>query len=417
MIKTCLTLLLAAAAIRAQEPAAPVLAYPGDMAKNITVSTSLKWKKTVGATGYHVQLSSESGFAAPLFEDSTLIDTLASVKKLADTTMYYWRVRARNATGFGVYSKTRSFTTNPPLGAGPTLVSPEDFSLGQSLSPTFKWNAFPGAKTYGVQVSLANNFSTIFFTDTSVADTTLKVTGLTKGTYYYWHVRANTSPVKTAWTKGSFTTLTDPPTAAAVLTAPADGAVDLPLAVELSWEGVERASDYVIQVSPHSDFPAPVIQDSASIASYLVEGLAANTIYFWHVKGRSASGEAAYSTSRTFKTGTGITGLRAPRGLRGFGSEAASLRVFAAGSDAAGAGRRVSGARNGLVASFTLADRMSVTLKAYGALGREKRVLARGILEAGSHRITGLADARAAGIWWIELQAGDSRAVRRVILP
>jgi hypothetical protein len=65
------------------------------MARNIPVSTSLKWKKVSSATGYHAQLATEPGFAEPLFEDSALADTLALVKRLTDTTTYFWLVRPR----------------------------------------------------------------------------------------------------------------------------------------------------------------------------------------------------------------------------------------------------------------------------------------------------------------------------------
>jgi hypothetical protein len=410
MIKLSLSLLLAASVwARAQAPAAPVLTYPGDMARNIPVSTSLKWKKVSGATGYHAQVAMEPGFAAPLVDDSTLVDTLASVKKLADSTTYYWRSRARNASGYGAWSKIRSFTTNPPLGSGPEIVAPELYSLGAALSPTLVWKTFPDAKSYGVQVSLATNFSTILFQDTAVKDTSLKITGLQKGTLYYWHVRANTAPVKTAWTKGNFTTLEDPPTAAAALLLPADGASDQPLTVEFSWEGVERASNYVLQVSAKADFSSIDKTDSASIPSILVDGLAPNTTYYWRVKGASVSGQGPFSAARSFKTGSGAAGVRRDRGVR---AGASSLRAFAGSSGSA----RAEG-RNGVTVEFTLADKAPVVLAAYGALGRERIVLAQGMMEAGPHRVQGLSGNRGAGIWWIELSAGDSRLVRRILLP
>jgi hypothetical protein len=415
MPKSCLTfatfIMAAAAWAAAQAPAAPTLAFPADMAKYITTSTSLKWRKTASATIYHVQLAADPGFAVPLFEDSALADTLASVKRLADSTLYYWRARAGNASGFGAYSKTRSFTTNPPLGTGPALVSPAEYSLGQPLSPTLVWNAFPGAKAYGVQISLMNNFSVILFQDTSVKDTTLKIAGpLEKGTLYYWHVRANTSPAKTAWTKGNFTTLTDPPTAAAALSLPAEGALDQPLTLELSWEGVERASNYVYQVSTKADFSAPEKSDSTAITSALVEGLAANTAYFWRVKGTSVSGQAPFSAARGFRTGNGSTGLREARrayDARNGGHNpmagAVGLRIIA-GSPRSG----------GFTAEIDLRERTPVVVTAYGALGREKHVLARGTLEAGTYRF-GLPERGAAGLWWIEVRADGNSQVARVI--
>lgn len=196
----------APATIRAQAPAAPVPAYPSDLAQNITVYATLKWRKTVGATSYHVQLDTTAGFAAPLVEDSAVADTSLKMVRLADSTKFWWRVRAANASGFGPWSKLRAFTTTPPLIAGPVLVAPEFFATGIPTSPTLIWNAFPGAKGYTLQVSLASNFDSLLFTKTDVMDTTWKLSGLDMDVTYYWHVRANTTPVYTAWTKGAFTT-------------------------------------------------------------------------------------------------------------------------------------------------------------------------------------------------------------------
>ena len=198
--------LAAAATARAQAPAAPIPAYPSDLAQNITVYATLKWKKTSGAATYHVQLDTTAGFAAPLVQDSAVADTSLKMTRLADSTKYWWRVRAANASGFGPWSKLRAFTTTPPLVAGPVLVAPEYFATGVAKSPTLIWNAFPEAKGYTLQVSLTGNFDSLLFTKTDVMDTTWKLSGLDMDVTYYWHVRANTSPVYTAWTKGAFTT-------------------------------------------------------------------------------------------------------------------------------------------------------------------------------------------------------------------
>jgi hypothetical protein len=202
-IAACLGL-LAAVSARAQAPAAPSLAYPGDGAQNITIYATLKWRKTTGATVYHVQVDTLAAFGAPLFEDSAVADTSSKMARLADSTRYFWRVRAGNATGFGAWSKARSFTTNPTLVTGPAIVSP-DFGDAPPV-PTLIWNAYPGADTYTVQIALTSNFDSILYAKTDVADTSLQVAGLEPGTLYWWHVRANTTPVYTGWSKGTFTT-------------------------------------------------------------------------------------------------------------------------------------------------------------------------------------------------------------------
>jgi hypothetical protein len=204
-IASALLPLLIIAAVQAQTPVAPVQTFPSDKAVNVLTATSLKWHKTAGATGYAVQLSTDTTFATPLLDDSALTDTLDHVSHLTDTTVYFWHVRALGASGFGPYSKVHSFTTAPPLDAGPTIIVPPDVTP-PPLMPTLMWNTFAGAKTYAVQISTANNFSTLNLTEASISDTTYTPKGLDLGTGYYWHVRANTSPVPSAWSKGFFNT-------------------------------------------------------------------------------------------------------------------------------------------------------------------------------------------------------------------
>lgn len=402
MIKTLPSLLLAAAVwAHAQAPVAPTPAYPADKGVNIATAVSLKWKKVDAATGYEAQLASEPTFAAPLQDDSTLTDTLYHLSHLADTTLYYWRVRARNDAGFGPFSKARSFTTTPPLGAGPTIVSPQAGDMDIALEPILKWNTFAGTTTYGLQISTASNFSTLLFTDTSIADTLLKVTGagLVKGTLYYWHVRANTSPVKSAWTKGSFSTVADAPTDAVVLTAPEDMAVDQPIPAYLSWNSVDRASKYLYQLSPQADFSAGVITDSSLYPYVSVDGLTANTLYYWHVKGISSTGQAPYSAVRQFKTTGGVSALRGSR------RQGATLRAFPA------AGRTVG-------AEFTLAAPGRVRILVYDAFGGRGETLADGMFAAGIHRVISPASVRAGGgIRFLELVSGPDRLVRSLVIP
>jgi hypothetical protein len=92
-------------------PTAPVLATPVDNAIGVPVSTSLSWVAVPGATTYRVQVSTSSTFTTSVVDDSTLTGTSRAVSGLANSTMYYWRVRAKNAAGFGAFSAARSFKT------------------------------------------------------------------------------------------------------------------------------------------------------------------------------------------------------------------------------------------------------------------------------------------------------------------
>ncbi len=92
-------------------PATIVLVSPIDDAQVSTNSVALVWQ-TGGpiVTNYWVEWSSDSTFASA-FRDSTVIDTSFVAGPLADTTLYWWRAKAKNVAGWGTFSSTRKFTT------------------------------------------------------------------------------------------------------------------------------------------------------------------------------------------------------------------------------------------------------------------------------------------------------------------
>lgn len=90
-------------------PAAPALILPGLDSMNVPTSPTLVWSSALGATSYHVQVSTDTVFAN-LAVNETLTATSKAVGPLSTSTVYYWRVAAINAQG-SAYSARRRFTT------------------------------------------------------------------------------------------------------------------------------------------------------------------------------------------------------------------------------------------------------------------------------------------------------------------
>lgn len=57
-------------------------------------SPTLVWIGSAGASGYRMQLSTDSLFGSTVVDDSTITDTVRSVGPLTDSTEYFWRVKA-----------------------------------------------------------------------------------------------------------------------------------------------------------------------------------------------------------------------------------------------------------------------------------------------------------------------------------
>ncbi len=90
----------------------PVLISPLDNSNNISLTPTLIWSEISGVINYHVQISPLSNFS--LISDSATITSnqrIVPPGKLQPNTTYFWRVRATNAVGTGVWADAWSFGT------------------------------------------------------------------------------------------------------------------------------------------------------------------------------------------------------------------------------------------------------------------------------------------------------------------
>lgn len=287
-------------------PAAPLLVTPADLAANVSVFTAFTWGAAEGATSYRIQVATDSLFNNLVVHDSMIVLLIRPGVQLAGNTLHYWRVQARNPVGTGPWSPVWRFTTGatpttPP--PAPLLVSPEQFAMGISLSPTFSWSSSPGAAQYQLQISTSPDFSTRVFDDSLIAGMTRAVTGLAGGTDYYWRVRGINGLGKGAWSEvWAFSTVAAAPAAAPVLVAPAQFATGVSLPVTLSWNAVPGATSYVVQVSTVPDFSSFVFGTMTPGTSVQATGLDDQTDYYWRVRAQNAAGESPNSATHRFTT-------------------------------------------------------------------------------------------------------------------
>src|SRR6185369_1147318 len=104
----------ASATTQSQAPGAP----SATAATNVTSSGfTANWTSVTGATGYRLDVSSNSAFSSYLTGYQS-VDvgnvTSRSVSALSASTTYYYRVRSYNANGTSGNSNTASATTTAP---------------------------------------------------------------------------------------------------------------------------------------------------------------------------------------------------------------------------------------------------------------------------------------------------------------
>lgn len=95
-----------------QAPPPPVLVSPPNGATGVSLTVTLDWNASSGATSYRVQVSTNLSFGSPVV-NSVVTGTEFPIPPgtLIGNQIYYWRVNATNAGGTSAYSTIWNFTT------------------------------------------------------------------------------------------------------------------------------------------------------------------------------------------------------------------------------------------------------------------------------------------------------------------
>jgi hypothetical protein len=283
-------------------PVTPALASPTNDATHQSVSLALKWRRTVAASSFRLQVAKDAGFSTLVVNDSTLTDTLKQIGPLESNVKYYWRVRAKNAAGYSSYSTVWNFSTNVSATA---LVSPANNSTALPTTVQLVWRATPGAGSYQVQVATDSAYGAgALVKDTTLADTTKSLGGLVNATRYFWHARAIVTGVPASYSPSwAFETIVAAPQAP-VLLSPADGAVGQPASLQLRWQSSANASLYHVQLSADAGFLGELlVNDSLMVdTSRAVAGLSFDTPYYWRVRATGPGGTGSFGAARSFRT-------------------------------------------------------------------------------------------------------------------
>ncbi len=168
-------------------PAKPITT----IATNFTTNGfTANWQTTTGAVNYRLDVASDPGFASGTlvagYDDKVVNGTSDAVTGLTPGTIYYFRVRAVNASGTSVSSDAASSTNIPPPPVGIFTANITTTSF------TANWTASSGATDYAIDVS-TNNFVTFVgsYNNLNVIGTSITISGLTPGTPYQYRLRSN----------------------------------------------------------------------------------------------------------------------------------------------------------------------------------------------------------------------------------
>jgi uncharacterized lipoprotein YddW (UPF0748 family) len=179
-------------------PAVPVLATPANGTPAVAESVLVTWRSVALASFYHLQVSTDSFFVAALVvNDSTITDTVKTVRGYPGLSTVYWRVRSKNGAGTSDYSGAFAFTSGFP--AVTVTLYPPNSALDIPVQTPLRWDNTAGATSYRVQMALSSTFSPTVVDTAGLSDTTFTPALLDYYKIYFWRVKASNSLGAAEW--------------------------------------------------------------------------------------------------------------------------------------------------------------------------------------------------------------------------
>jgi hypothetical protein len=285
------TVVVASPANAVAPAAGPVLTTPtndGDVAGNPVLS----WEAVPGASLYRVVVSTSATLSPAAFTVDTANLSATPPSELANGN-YFWRVTAGDAAkAFGPWSQTWTFRKG--TSAAPTGLAPADgttFAYPDE-TPVLQWSPMAGVKSYKLEVDDDSQFLTpvVKSSTATTVNTSYAVTAnLTLDKTYYWRVWGVTAGGQETAKTDALSFMVTWPDSQPTLTAPADGATVSD--VVLTWDPVPGAKEYLLEVSPNSDFTNnPTDSKTVLGTQYSPATTYANGGYFWRVSPKDTLG-------------------------------------------------------------------------------------------------------------------------------
>ena len=317
-------------------PSAPTLISPANGSTVPSTSVTFKWNPRAGADKYFLEVNTSSSWDEETrkfygevddvtktmgdiylvvsgnkrwFADKAAVEdagyTMAAVTAdfSDDGTTYYWRVKARNTSGWGYWAATWSFI-NMSQPSAPTLSSPDAADKVAGRTVTFQWTA-PSEET-------VTKYLLEVYTDPDLGEVTRKFYGdvgnVTEysdtgypndGTAYYWRVRAGNDA---GWGPPSLsrTFISTAP----ILSSPADRASASGTSVTFEWEALVGATKYLLEVNEDPGWDeekSKFFDDVGNVTEYEDTGYPNDGIvYYWRVRAGNDAGWISRSETWSF---------------------------------------------------------------------------------------------------------------------
>ncbi len=271
---------------------------------------TFSWNSVEGAAGYEVQIAESRAGVENAVPVEASAASYTPTTALTNLQTHYWRVRAKDGDGqSGAWSAINSLSVNWGTVSG---LSPSDGSTTTDTTPTFSWNAVPGAAGYEVQIADSEaglaSAQSVEAGGTSYTPTT----ALTNNTTHHWRVRAKDGDGQHgAWSainslSVNWGTVSGLSPSSTTDTTPA-----------LSWNAVPGAAGYELQIAGSRAGVETAPATSVTGTSYTPTSALTNLqTHYWRVRAKDGDGQSgAWSAVASISIGYFVGGYGPAGGI------------------------------------------------------------------------------------------------------
>lgn len=296
-------------------PTNPVISYPANSAKDITVDAILKWNASTdpekSAVKYDVYIAGTEKFTDEDIKSKDQTETEFKAT-LSGHSTYFWKVVAKDVAGGLATSETLSFTTSNSLPSVVTNLTPANEAKVPSKKVTFKWDASvdsdKDAVKYNLYLSEKKEFTESDIKAKEIIENTVDLTLESEKTYFWQIETVDSEGGRTRTSVYSFSVVNNLPVAP-VYSAPLNDAVNvIKLNTIFTWAkstGVDKdAIKYNLYISKKNTLSERDIKASeiSETSFTLTTELEAHTKYFWQVEAVDAKGMSTKGEIFSFRT-------------------------------------------------------------------------------------------------------------------
>jgi titin len=263
-------------------PAAPTLDPIHDPDGNGTYLVD--WSDVAGASSFRLEEDDNAGFTSPAVR---YMGTNSQFQVYGqETGLWYYRVRASNAGGDGLWSNLASVGVIPAAPVLAAISNPD--GNGRYL---VDWGDVAGATSYRLEED--DNFAfaspTVVYTG---AGSQFQMTGQGTGLWYY-RVQASNAGGDSAWSNTELVGVIPATPVLAAISNPDGNGYYL-----VDWSDVIGATSFWLEEDDDAGFTTPTVRYIGASSQFQVSGQEAG-LWYYRVRARNAGGNSAWSNAES----------------------------------------------------------------------------------------------------------------------